>query len=56
MDGIEPVESDAPTPSAAREWLRTAEGVIAKRVDAPYVPGKRLGMVKVSGSGRSTAW
>jgi ATP-dependent DNA ligase len=28
-------------------WLRTAEGVIAKRVDAPYQPGKREGMLKV---------
>ncbi len=31
----------------ARDWLRTAEGVIAKDRDAPYVPGKRAGMVKV---------
>jgi ATP-dependent DNA ligase len=28
-------------------WLSTAEGVIAKRVDAPYQPGKREGMLKV---------
>ncbi len=46
MDGIDPVETTA-DPERAREWLRTAEGVIAKRVDAPYTPGKRLGMVKI---------
>jgi ATP-dependent DNA ligase len=44
--GLEPVES-TPDPERAREWLRTAEGVIAKRTDAPYIPGKRAGMVKV---------
>jgi ATP-dependent DNA ligase len=31
----------------AEGWLQTAEGTIAKRVDAPYRPGKREGMVKV---------
>jgi ATP-dependent DNA ligase len=31
----------------AEEWLRTTEGVMAKRLDAPYVPGKRKGMAKV---------
>ena len=31
----------------AGEWLRTTEGVIAKQLDAPYVPGKRKGMAKV---------
>lgn len=46
IDGIAPVEATA-DPERAREWLRTAEGVIAKRVDAPYAPGKRLGMVKI---------
>jgi len=46
MDGIHPVET-TDDPERAREWLRTAEGVIAKRTDAPYTPGKRLGMVKV---------
>ena len=34
-------------PDAARPWLREAEGVIAKRLDAPYKPGERVGMVKV---------
>jgi ATP-dependent DNA ligase len=46
MAGVEPVETTT-DPGRAREWLRTAEGVIAKRTDAPYVPGKRLGMVKI---------
>jgi ATP-dependent DNA ligase len=34
-------------PEAAEEWLRTAEGVIAKQADAPYRPGERVGMMKV---------
>lgn len=46
MAGVSPVESTADV-ARAREWLATAEGVIAKEVAAPYVPGKRLGMVKV---------
>ena len=33
--------------AAAREWLTTREGVVAKRVDAPYQPGERTGMIKV---------
>ena len=36
-----------PTMERAERWLDTAEGVIAKQADAPYVPGKRLGMFKV---------
>jgi ATP-dependent DNA ligase len=35
------------TPEEAERWLQTAEGVIAKRTDAPYRPGERVGMVKV---------
>jgi ATP-dependent DNA ligase len=31
----------------AGEWLRTIEGVMAKQLAAPYVPGKRRGMAKV---------
>jgi ATP-dependent DNA ligase len=31
----------------AREWLLVTEGVIAKELDAPYLPGERRGMVKV---------
>ncbi len=46
MDGLRIAEvvTDA---DHARDWLRTAEGVIAKDRDARYVPGKRLGMIKV---------
>lgn len=46
MAGLDAVESTT-DPARAREWLATAEGVIAKRLDAPYLPGKRQGMVKV---------
>jgi len=35
------------TPKEAEAWLRSAEGVIAKELDAPYRPGERTGMVKV---------
>jgi ATP-dependent DNA ligase len=31
----------------AEPWLHSAEGVIAKQLDAPYRPGKRDGMAKV---------
>jgi ATP-dependent DNA ligase len=34
-------------PKEAEGWLRGAEGVIAKEVDAPYRPGERAGMVKI---------
>jgi ATP-dependent DNA ligase len=34
-------------PAAAERWLADTEGVIAKRLDAPYTPGKRTAMVKV---------
>jgi ATP-dependent DNA ligase len=32
---------------AAGVWLREAEGVIAKELGAPYLPGQRRGMVKI---------
>jgi ATP-dependent DNA ligase len=35
------------SPAAAQLWLADAEGAIAKERDAPYQPGKRLGMVKI---------
>ncbi len=35
------------TPEEAEVWLQEEEGVIAKEADAPYVPGERVGMVKV---------
>jgi len=31
----------------AEGWMQGGEGVIAKRLDAPYRPGERKGMVKV---------
>ncbi|HEX8106005.1 MAG TPA: ATP-dependent DNA ligase [Solirubrobacteraceae bacterium] len=34
-------------PEGAKPWLQHAEGVIAKRLDAPYRPGERVGMVKI---------
>jgi len=35
------------SPDAAQPWLQGAEGVIAKRQDAPYKPGERVGMTKI---------
>jgi ATP-dependent DNA ligase len=37
----------ATDPEAAREWLASAEGAIAKERSAPYRPGERKGMAKV---------
>jgi ATP-dependent DNA ligase len=34
-------------PGGAERWLASGEGVIAKRLEAPYRPGERKGMVKV---------
>lgn len=34
-------------PQHAQQWLRDAEGAIAKEQQAPYLPGERKGMVKV---------
>ena len=34
-------------PDEAQPWLQHAEGVIAKRQDAPYKPGERVGMAKI---------
>jgi ATP-dependent DNA ligase len=31
----------------AEKWLASIEGVMAKQLDAPYIPGKRKGMAKV---------
>ncbi|MGD9696796.1 MAG: ATP-dependent DNA ligase [Thermoleophilia bacterium] len=44
--GIGAVETTR-DPRAAAVWLTTAEGVIAKELDAPYLPGRRAGMVKI---------
>ncbi|HEX5711852.1 MAG TPA: ATP-dependent DNA ligase [Solirubrobacterales bacterium] len=37
------------TPDAAQaeRWLNSIEGVMAKQLDAPYIPGKRKGFTKV---------
>ena len=35
------------TAAEAEHWLHEAEGVIAKEAAAPYLPGERVGMVKV---------
>jgi ATP-dependent DNA ligase len=45
-DGFELTELSS-DPARAEHWLRTSEGAMAKRLDAPYVPGKRKGMAKV---------
>lgn len=36
-----------PDTAQAERWLGSIEGVMAKDLDAPYVPGKRKGMTKV---------
>src|SRR3954468_10670309 len=40
-----PPASEAP--DEAQPWLQGAEGVIAKRQEARYCPGERVGMVKI---------
>jgi ATP-dependent DNA ligase len=44
-----PVELTPATedPDEAQPWLQNAEGVIAKRQDARYCPGERVGMAKI---------
>jgi ATP-dependent DNA ligase len=44
-----PVDLTPSTESAeeAQPWLQGAEGVIAKRQEAPYRPGERVGMAKI---------
>lgn len=46
IDGLE-LAPVVKTPEEAEHWLHAAEGVIAKRADAPYRPGERIGMVKI---------
>jgi ATP-dependent DNA ligase len=36
-----------PDTEQAERWLGSIEGVMAKQLDAPYLPGKRKGMAKV---------
>ena len=43
---VTPLEH-ADRPQDAERWLQSGEGVIAKRRDATYQPGKRIGMLKV---------
>jgi ATP-dependent DNA ligase len=43
-EGLTPQELER---ARAEPWLKDREGVIAKRLDAPYRPGERQGMVKV---------
>jgi ATP-dependent DNA ligase len=35
------------TAADAEHWLHEAEGVIAKEIAAPYMPGERTGMIKI---------
>ncbi len=44
--GLELTPLSADT-AQAEEWLGSIEGVMAKQLDAPYIPGKRRGMAKV---------
>jgi len=44
--GLELSELSA-EPGRAERWLQSTEGVVAKQLDAPYLPGKRKGMVKL---------
>jgi ATP-dependent DNA ligase len=46
LDGIRRAEL-VYDPALAEPWLAHSEGVIAKRLDAAYTPGKRTAMVKV---------
>jgi ATP-dependent DNA ligase len=44
--GLELSELSA-DPARAEQWLRRAEGAMAKQLDAEYCPGKRRGMAKI---------
>ncbi len=46
-DPVELTESTADLAEAGKWLAGTGEGVIAKRGDAPYRPGERVGMVKI---------
>jgi ATP-dependent DNA ligase len=49
LDSLEGVRRSAVVrePAQAQRWLAETEGVVAKRLDAAYAPGKRTAMVKV---------
>ena len=46
---VDPVRltPSADTAEGAQEWLQHSEGVVAKRTEAPYRPGERVGMSKI---------
>jgi ATP-dependent DNA ligase len=46
IDGLE-LTPVVYSPAEAQDWLRDEEGVIAKELACPYLPGERRGMVKV---------
>lgn len=46
LPGIE-VTPRVLTAEDAEPWLHTGEGVVAKELSAPYLPGERKGMVKI---------
>jgi len=46
LPGIE-LTPQVRTPEEADPWLHTGEGVIAKELSSPYLPGERKGMVKI---------
>lgn len=46
IEGLELVPTSL-DPKDAEQWLDDEEGVIAKEVGAPYLPGERKGMVKI---------
>ncbi|MBA3864990.1 MAG: ATP-dependent DNA ligase [Solirubrobacterales bacterium] len=52
LEAIAPIAGLELTPltadtAQAEEWLGSIEGVMAKQLDAPYIPGKRKGFAKV---------
>src|SRR6185437_11324705 len=49
LDGLDGVRRSVLVrdPAEAERWLERTEGVVAKRLDAPYAAGKRTAMVKV---------
>jgi ATP-dependent DNA ligase len=46
-DGSVELAPQTPETAEAEHWLRSSEGVVAKDLDAVYVPGERKGMAKV---------
>jgi len=46
VDGLQ-LTPDARDAAGAQAWLHDEEGVIAKELAAPYLPGERRGMVKI---------